>query len=162
MVSYDGGRVQAPGEDPLNRKAETVWFYAAARTPDAFFNLQKNSEALPRSFRCFSLLRRFKLPGSSFNQAGPQTGSTHVHLPGSAVYFNPYGLYVRFPHLVRPSMGMANCIAKVDSFLANRAFCHDRTSLTPTWLPLSGNPQHLYLNRKKFFLQAKFLLFCYH
>ena len=62
---------------------------------------------------------------SSLNETGSQAGCANIHFAGSAVYFYLYRFYIRIPDFVGSSMGMADSITKVSSFLANCTFCHD-------------------------------------
>lgn len=66
---------------------------------------------------------------SSLNETGSQAGCANIHFAGSAVYFYLYRFYIRIPDFVGSSMGMADSITKVSSFLTNRTFSHDSTSL---------------------------------
>ena len=65
----------------------------------------------------------------SLNLAGSQTGSTYVHSLGCTVDFHFNVFDIRLPNLVTSSMRMAHIVSKVNSFITNRTFRHDRTSL---------------------------------
>ena len=65
------------------------------------------------------------LGSDTLYQTGTQARSTYIHLLRTAHGLDPYGFYVRFPHFVGPSMGMAHSVAEVSGLTADRTFCHD-------------------------------------
>ena len=105
-----------------------------------------------------------------------------MHLLYSTVNVYTYGLYVRLPHLIASSMGVAHCVTEMNTLFTNCTLCHDSTSLNncPLFQPCykqsyrhGGRPQDitfytrslLYQNPKQiasfFFAFAIFFLAFY-
>ena len=74
----------------------------------------------------------FLIQLSSFNPAGLQAACANVHSPCTTVDFTFNASDVGIPDTVGSSMGMAHCVTKVSSFLANCTFSHDCTSFKAT------------------------------